>query len=117
MSKRESLYKSLFLFFSVLILCGCSEEIVETLVTVEGYILKIERDKILVADDITLDKFEEIKDKTMGDLGNENISLIYFSFDDLSNLQVGNKVMILFNGDIEQSYPAQARAREIEVIK
>ena len=110
------LYKILFLFIFILILCGCSEDKVEKVATVEGYILKIENTKILLVEDITLDKFEEIKDKPIGDLDSENISLTYFSFDDLSNLQVGNKVKIIFNGDIEDSFPRQASAIEIEVI-
>ena len=105
--------KSLLLIFSVLLLCGCNQGKVET---VEGYIVKIESNKILVAEDITLDKFEAIKDKPIGDY-NDDISLIYFFYDDLSNFQVGNKVRVLYDGGMDESNPAQASALEIEVIK
>lgn len=111
MKTLQKLSKSFLLF--IFVLCGCSEEGVKT----EGYILKVEDNRILVAENITLDIFKAIKDKPMVSLDKEDISLIYFSYDDLSNLQVGNMVRILFNGAIDNSFPGQASALEIEVIK
>jgi hypothetical protein len=83
----------------------------------EGYILKVEEGNILVAENITLEKYEEIKDKTDTELHEEGLSLIYVSYDDTSSLQVGNKVEIWIEGGIRESYPAQADASEIKVIE
>ena len=101
-----------------LALVGCSE-ISKTTKTeqIEGYIIEIEENRILVAEDITSDKYEAIKDKSISDLNEEGISLIYFSNDDLSNLRVGNKVGIWFDGKMAESYPGQAGAIKIEVIE
>ena len=49
MKTLQKLCKSFFLF--IFVLCGCSEEGVRT----EGYILKVEDNRILVAENITLD--------------------------------------------------------------
>uniref|UniRef100_UPI001CCEAA74 DUF3221 domain-containing protein n=1 Tax=Escherichia coli TaxID=562 RepID=UPI001CCEAA74 len=84
---------------------------------IEGYIIKVEENGILVADDITSDKYEAIKDKSISELTEEGISLVYFSNDDISNIRVGNKLEIWFVGNIAASYPGQARAIKIEVIE
>ena len=54
---------------------------------IEGYIIEIEENRILVVEHITSDKYEAIKDKSISDLNQEGISLIYFSNDHLSNLR------------------------------
>ena len=107
--------------FSLLIvfcfaLVGCSEISKTTKQEqTEGYIIEIEENRILVAEDITSDEYEAIKDKSISELNEEGISLIYFSNDDISNLQVGNKVEIWFDGNMATSYPGQAGATKIEV--
>ena len=110
--------KKIFTFLIVFCfaLVGCSE-INKTTKTeqIEGYIIEIEENRILVAEDITSDKYEAIKDKSISDLNEEGISLIYFSNDDISNLRVGNKVEIWFDGKMAESYPGQAGAIKIEV--
>ena len=97
-------------------LVGCSEisKTTEQEKT-EGYILEVEEHRILVAEDITAEEYEAIKDKSISELDEEGISLIYFSNDDIGNLQVGNKVEIWFDGNMATSYPAQAGAIKIEV--
>ncbi|MBU8880904.1 YobA family protein [Bacillus sp. FJAT-29790] len=99
-----------FLFFS---LVGCSG----TQEKIEGYILEMEENKVLVAEVVTAKDFKAIKEKSISDLNKEGISLIYFSDVDKDSLQVGNKVRIWFNGKMFTSYPAQAGAIKIEVIE
>lgn len=97
-------------------LVGCSEISKTTKKEqTEGYIIEIEENRVLVAEDITSDKYEAIKDKSISELNEEGISLIYFSNDDISNLRVGNKVEIWFDGNVATSYPGQAGAIKIEV--
>ena len=101
---------AIFLFLS---LVGCSG----TQEKIEGYILEMEENRILVAEDVTAKEYEAIKDKSISALDEEGISLIYFSYDDIDKLQVGNKVRILFDGNMATSYPAEAGAIKIDVIE
>lgn len=102
--------------FTVLILMyftlvGCSGKQEKT----EGYILEVEEHRILLAENISAEEYQTIKNKSISELAEEEIPLIYFSYDEIVDLQEGNKVEIWFNGNIATSYPAQAGAIKIEV--
>lgn len=99
-------------------LVGCSEKGKTTEeVKTEGYIIEVGENRILVAEDMSSDEYEAIKDTSISDLYEKGLSLIYFSNDDISNLRVGNKVEIWFDGTVAESYPAQARATKIVLIE
>ena len=104
-----------------LLLTGCTEnEAISTEddLKIEGYILEVEEGRILVAKEITSEKYEEIKDKTIGEiqeLDNERISLIFLSYKDTSSLKIGHKVDVWVDGGINESYPSQAGAKKIEI--
>ncbi|WP_082460893.1 DUF3221 domain-containing protein [Psychrobacillus sp. FJAT-21963] len=80
------------------IITGCTENeatSTEEYLKIEGYILEVEEGRILVAKEIPSEKYEEIKDKTIGEiqeLDNERISLIFLSYKDTSSLKIGHKV-------------------------
>ncbi|WP_058308197.1 DUF3221 domain-containing protein [Gracilibacillus massiliensis] len=101
------------------ILIGCSNEGTssDSDPEVEGYILEVEEDRILVAEDITSEKFEEIKNNTIQELDEERISLIYLSGVNGDNFDKGNHVQVWIEGGINTSYPGQAKAQEVEEIK
>lgn len=100
----------------LLFITGCSERGTTTTdLTIDGYILKIEDSRILVAENITIVRYEEIKDKTIQDLLEEGISLIYLSYDNNESLEVGNNVEAWIDGGVDTSNPAQAKAKKIEV--
>jgi uncharacterized protein YcfL len=90
-------------------LVGCSG------VQTEGYVLEVEENRILVAEKITEEEYESIKDKSISEIDIERISLIYFSYDDLEKIQVGNQVEVWFDGNLATTFPAQAGARKIEI--
>lgn len=92
------------------------DEEIENVTKKEGYILQVEEGNILVAENITSEKYEEIKNKTTIELHEEGLALISVSYDDTSSLQVGNKAEIWIEGGVQESYPAQADASRIEVI-
>ncbi|MDF2066771.1 DUF3221 domain-containing protein [Bacillus sp. Cr_A10] len=80
--------------------------------------LEVEEGRILVAKEITSEKYEEIKDKTIGEiqeLDNERISLIFLSYKDTSSLKIGHKVDVWVDGGFNESYPSQAGAKKIEI--
>ena len=70
--------KSLGYFCTILILSGffllitgCTESgttPTDKDLKIEGYILEVEEGRVLVAEDITYEKYEEIKDKTIGEI-------------------------------------------------
>lgn len=110
---------SLLLLSFAILMAGCSEqkqEQVETGEKTEGYILKIEGNRILVAEGVSSDEYKKIKDKTIEELTKENIRLIYLSYDKTINFKKGNKIEVWIEGGIDQSNPAQAKAKKI-VIK
>ena len=82
---------------------------------IEGYILEVDEGRILVAEGITSEQYETLKDKTPQELDNERISLYNLSYEDTSSLRKGNKVEAWIDGGIDESNPAQARAKKIEV--
>jgi hypothetical protein len=95
-------------------LFGCSEKHQKT----EGYILDIEKNRLLIAEKITADEYSQIKNIPIPDLIDQGgLSLTYFSHDDDTHFQVGDRVIIWFNGNVATSYPGQAGAIKIKVIE
>ena len=95
----------------LLLLTGCSDE------KTEGYILEATDGRILLAENIASEEYEEIKGKTIEELDREGISLIYLAVDDNKNLQQGDHVEAwIRNGNVDESFPAQATATRIEII-
>jgi uncharacterized protein YcfL len=92
-------------------LVGCSG------IQTEGYVLEVEENRILVAEKITEEEYESIKDKSISEIDEDRISLIYFSYDDKEKINVGDKVEVWFDGNMATSYPAQAGATKIEIIE
>lgn len=100
----------------LLFITGCSEKgTIVTDLTIDGYILKIENSRILVAENITTERYEEIKDKRIEDLLEDRISLIYLSYDNTEGLKVGNKVEAWIDGGVDTSNPAQSKAKKVEI--
>jgi hypothetical protein len=81
-----------------------------------GYVIKVEDNRILVAENITHEKYELIKNISFEDLMGEGLSLIYLSYDGDEVFEKGNKVEYIIEGGINESYPAQAKAKKITVI-
>jgi hypothetical protein len=103
----------ILMFVLIIFTVACSEP------DIEGYIIAIDEKRLLVAEDISLEKYEEIKDKTVNELDRPSghISLIYLSYDDANTFDEGDNVRVWIDGGIDHSYPAQAGAKKIEVIE
>lgn len=107
------------LSFVVLFTFGCSaKDTIDNDPTFEGYILDVDSGTVLVAYDITEEKYIQIKDQPLEEISDneEYIPLIYLSYNDTNNLKVGHKVNVWINGGINDSYPQQAGAKRIEII-
>lgn len=111
-------YTILILLSFFLLITGCTENRTtpkEDDLKIEGYILEVDEGRILVVEGITSEQYERLKDKTLQELDNENISLFYLSYEDTSSLRKGYKVDVWIDGGIDESNPAQAGAKKIEV--
>lgn len=118
--------KIFFTFISILIgvsLAGCGGA------DIEGIIIKGDEKTVLVAENLSLDRYEEIKDDLSSDAAmfeamkqevsntSGNISLIDFAYDNASEFEVGDKVNVWIEGGVNESFPAQAKAKKISVKK
>ncbi|MFF2753045.1 DUF3221 domain-containing protein [Psychrobacillus sp. NPDC058041] len=102
----------------ILLITGCTENRItlkDEDLKIEGYILDVGEGIILVAEGITSEQYEALKNKTLLELDNERISLFYLSYKDTSSLKLGYNVDVWIDGGIDESRPAQARAKKIEV--
>lgn len=108
------------LLIFTLILTGCKDEpslSKEDGLRIEGYILNVEEGRILVAEGITFEHYEKIKDKTVDELSNKSLSLYYFSYENANSLNKGFQVNVWIDGGIDQSSPAKATAKKVEIIE
>ena len=94
------------------ILLGCKSS-----VQMEGYILQVEPNRVLVVHNIEDSDFESITTKSFDELMSENIDLTYYDYEDTEGFQKGDKIKIWTTGDAQTSYPSQAGATKIEVIE
>lgn len=107
--------KKPFLAGVILLLCiavwtGCSQA------NVEGMILKAEKEgSFYFSDGMTPSEYEELKDKGINELIDENISLLHLTYAGDNTFQEGDHVEVWLDGDILASYPGQATAKKIEI--
>ncbi|WP_404430846.1 DUF3221 domain-containing protein [Sutcliffiella horikoshii] len=101
----------------IALVAGCAqneEKTLDSTMVVRGYILEVKEGRILVAQDVSASKYAEIRDKTIQELDEERVSLIYFSYDNSIDVKAGDEVKVWVDG-IDDSYPAQSHVKKIEV--
>ena len=103
----------LILVVFLIVLTGCQDN------KIEGYVLEIDEGGFLFAEDAT----EEEYIKWEGLTHNELIELtpgprlIQIEYEQLSDLEAGNHIIIELDGEIAESYPAQAKAKKVKKLK
>lgn len=100
---------SLFLFSIFIVGCSLGQS------DMEGYVLEVKENELLVAQDISEEKYDEIKDTSINDLHHGNLPLIYLSYQDAADFKKGNEIEIWLDGDIQAIHPGQAKAKKIEL--
>ncbi|WP_219375808.1 DUF3221 domain-containing protein [Bacillus mycoides] len=85
----------------------------------EGIILEVTENKILLSENLSLDKYEDIKDKSISEIQEEErgIPLISLAYDNTEELSKGDEVKEWIDGDVFASYPEQAKAKKIQFKK
>lgn len=103
-----------FLLLIVLIISGCA--IGGGKSETEGYILKIEKERVLFAENISYEEYNEMKDLSIDKLTSlEPVpNLIYLSYSKTGDLKQGDKVSVTISGGVETSLPGQAKASKIK---
>lgn len=83
----------------------------------EGIILEVTEKEILFFENLSRDKYEEIKNVPIATLleQEKRTSFIYLTYDGTEAFSVGDEVAVWIDGDILLSYPGQAKAKKIEL--
>ncbi|GAA0339074.1 hypothetical protein GCM10008967_31690 [Bacillus carboniphilus] len=113
--------KGIWLVFLMIILVGCNiENNAEPNLILKGYILEVNQGRLLIAEDITKEEFDKIRDMTIKeiqDIEEKMIMLTYVSFTNVETFNVGDFVKVTVDGGINHSYPGQAGAKKIEIVE
>ncbi|MGN7942091.1 DUF3221 domain-containing protein [Virgibacillus sp. 6R] len=85
----------------------------------EGIILEVTENEILLSENLSLDKYEDIKNKTISEIQEEEkgIPLISLTYDNTVELSKGDEVIVWIDGNVLASYPEQAKAKKIQFKK
>ncbi|MET3574457.1 DUF3221 domain-containing protein [Bhargavaea ullalensis] len=97
--------------------CGQAEEdpIADEMV-IDGTVLEVEVGRVLVAENIDPETYGKIRGKDWQEMSEEGIMLIFIGFEEADRLKPGDRVKAQIEGGVDESYPAQAEASEIEVV-
>lgn len=110
--------KGVFLGFMMLVsflFAGCGGA------DMEGIVLETTENDLLVATELTLEAYEEIKDQSASQIQNEDVhgashrGLIYLTYDQTEDFSKGDQVKIWLDGEIRESYPLGATAKKIAI--
>ncbi|UOQ83551.1 DUF3221 domain-containing protein [Gracilibacillus salinarum] len=107
--KRKLITAFTVILFSISI-AGCGNA------DMEGIILEVTENEIVLSKNLSLDKYEEIQDKSISEIQEEEkgISLIFLTYDHAEEWSKGDEVKVWIDGDVLASYPEQAKAKKVQ---
>jgi len=109
------------LLFSIS-LAGCGDA------DIEGIVIKADDNTVLVAGNLSMDRYKELKDETSSDVDmfeaakqevrdtEGDIDLVDFTYDNANKFESGNEVSVWRGKHIGESFPEEAEARKISLI-
>src|SRR5699024_7035963 len=104
--KRSPVVVTTLLFLSIL-LFGCGSNTISR-ADITGYVLQAEDGRVLVADNVSLEEYKDIKDQSISDMNSQNdVELVYISYDHTGILEKGDQIEARVDA-IDKSNPAQA---------
>ncbi|MBM7661075.1 hypothetical protein JOC85_001847 [Bacillus mesophilus] len=112
--------RSLILLLLSAFLVGCSSNQSKQIPpNLTGYILEVEDNKLLVAEHISFEEYNQIKNIPNVKLIEEGkLNLLYITYTDVKNLKKGNEIEIWVEyGEVGTSYPGSAIANRVEIIE
>ena len=102
------------LLFSFL-LFGCSSN-----PDMEGIILKVTEHKVMLATELSMSEYEQMKDKSISQIQNEDVlgdayfGLIELTYERAEEFNQGDEVEVWIEDGVMESYPEQAKAKKIK---
>ncbi len=106
--------KLLFIIVTTLFLAACGEA------DMEGIILKIDEDQILLAQDLSPEEYQKLDEDLEEEPQNGGVTaerdtdnLIILTYKDADEFNPGDEVKAWIKGEILASYPGQAQAKKI----
>ncbi|WLR42485.1 DUF3221 domain-containing protein [Bacillus carboniphilus] len=123
MKKMMAIYLMLVAIFSLMIGCSFNSSSDDKGKTddlrIQGYILEVAEEEVLLVRDISLSEFNKIRDLSLEELmENDEFShdLIYVKYENSSEFSIGDRVIASISSDgIYETWPAQAEAEKIEL--
>src|SRR5690625_7968543 len=113
--KRSPVVVTTLLFLSIL-LFGCGSN-TNSRADITGYVLQAEDGRVLVAENVSLEEFDDIKDQSISDLDGQNdVELVYISYDHTGIFEKGDVIEAWVDGLVE-CYSTQADGVLISVNK
>ncbi|HLQ74295.1 MAG TPA: DUF3221 domain-containing protein, partial [Bacillota bacterium] len=92
----------------LIVLASCSEQ-----ADVSGIVINIEEDRLLVAQQMTAEEYDEVKDQSATDIQNKdvegetNFDLIVLTYEgDIDSFAAGDEIDAWINEGVMMSYPA-----------
>lgn len=82
---------------------------------IEGYVVESDFNRLLVVNGITEEQAESMTQKEVVDLA--NVEAIWVSKYNFFRFREGQKVRVWISGTVAESFPAQAKADYVEVIR
>lgn len=99
-------------------LAGCGDA------DMEGIVLEVNENEIKLAENLSPNKYEEIKNESVKNLQNEDVegkreslALMDITYDNADEFSKGDEVEVWIDGDIMSSYPGKADAKKISKKK
>jgi hypothetical protein len=82
----------------------------------EGFVLEVKGGSILVAQNITMERYNELKDVSSEALIDQGgLDLIWLTYEKAADFKKGDQVEFWLDGGIRESYPAQGDAKKVEL--
>lgn len=111
--KAMQFFILLLVAISVIVI-GCTGKL-ENSSSKEGYILEKKEGRILVVQDISQERYNDIKDVSSEALIDQGgLKLIWVTYEKLDQFQKGDHVVFWLDGPVAESYPEQGKAKKVE---
>ncbi|WP_170169022.1 DUF3221 domain-containing protein [Mesobacillus subterraneus] len=111
MAKRTVMV--LFLVLMSMVFAGCASK---ESASGAGYVLYVNEDSLLIAQNIDAEKYKEIQEVSPEALIDQGgLDLIRLTYDKAEDFKKGDHVEFRTDGGIRESYPAQADAKKVSL--
>jgi len=111
---KKSMFALIIIILFSVSLAGCGDA------DIEGIVLEVNENEIKLAENLSPNKYEEIKNESVKQLQNEDVegtreslALMDITYDNAGKFSKGDEVEVWIDGDIMSSYPGKADAKKI----